>query len=79
MLFPFVCENPGSANPVFATAYHDDEKGKDYINLKEYWDPVIQCDLEILSARNREQEGTYLNLRKMGHRILCTNSKYNIH
>lgn len=36
MPFPLVCENPGSANPVFATADHDDEKSKDYIDLKEY-------------------------------------------
>lgn len=39
MLFSSASENPGSANPVFATADHDDENGKDYI--KEYWDCEI--------------------------------------
>lgn len=38
--YPLVCENPGLANPVFATA-HDDGKGKDYIDLKEYWECEI--------------------------------------
>lgn len=36
MSIALVCEKTESANPVFPTAYHNAEKGKDYINLKGY-------------------------------------------
>lgn len=42
------------------------------------WDPVAQRDLEILSARNTEQECTCLNLMKTGPHNSCCNSKCNI-